>query len=652
MIKAAFAGNPNCGKTTLFNAYTGARLKVANWPGVTVEKKESRINLKSGSFNLVDLPGAYSLTCYTIEEKVARQYLLDGGTDVVINVVDASVLERSLYLTVQLIELGVPVVLTLNMMDVAEKRGIKIDVKHLSELLGVPVMPVSARKRQGLDELIQTAAEFRSNGRALKYSMEIEDKISAAISLLKKSYPELKNPRWYAIKLLESDAEIMSRYPLDLDGVADKSLEGEIIRQRYDYIEGVISEVLENRESTLTDKADKIFAGKYTGLPVFLLIMAAVFLLTFTLGDWLKGFFEGWVESFAFAVEELLLGSGASATVVSLVTDGVIAGVGGVISFLPNIFVLFLSLAFLEDSGYMARAAYVMDGMMSQLGLSGRAFIPMLLGFGCSVPAVMASRTLENERDRLRTMLVVPFMSCSARLPVYVLLSGMFFGKYAVIAAYSMYLIGVLVAAFILLVISKTDKTGRNDLLIELPDYRCPSVRTVAIYVWEKLSDYLHKAGTVIFAASVLLWVLLNFNMHGMTENMADSFAAMAGRVVSPVLAPAGLGYWQIAVALISGVAAKEVVVSSMGVLYGIQNAASPEGMSVLSGLLAGEGFGAVNAYSMMLFCLLYIPCAATLAAIRKESHSGRFTLGAVVLQLAAAWTVSTVFFQIAQLFV
>lgn len=653
-INVAFAGNPNCGKTTLFNAYTGARLKVANWPGVTVEKKEGRMKFNSASYKLVDLPGTYSLTSYTMEERLTRDYLINGGADVIIDVADASSLERNLYLTLQLIELGKPVVLALNMMDIVRERGMKIDLHRLAEMLGIAVVPVCARQRSGLEELMSAAADFRLHrGKCLPvYSDGIENKLEIVISILRKKYPDLRNLRWYALRLLEHDEELLQRYPVDLSGIADDSLESELINERYDFIGKVIAEVLVNKEkkSAATDRIDAVLTHRFFGLPIFLLIMAAVFFLTFTVGDLLKGYFELGIEGIGRGADMLLRRVGAGAMMRSLVTDGIIAGVGGVLTFLPNIFMLFLALAFLEDSGYMSRVSYIMDRIMGRLGLSGRAFIPMLLGFGCSVPAVMASRALEDINYRKKTMLVTPFMSCSARLPVYVLLSRMFFGKYAFFAAYSMYLIGAVTAAAALLVMSRTKRLKSSDLLIELPEYKTPNLRTIVIYVWEKISDYIEKAGTTIFAASVILWVLLNFNAHGMTDEMGGSFAAQIGHLLAPCLAPAGLGYWQIAVALLSGIAAKEVVVSSMGVLFGVANVAAPEGMAALSGALGAMGFGAANAYSMMLFCLLYVPCMATIATLKREACSAKFALGAALLQLGTAWVVSTVFYRLAML--
>lgn len=664
-LNVAFVGNPNCGKTTLFNAYTGARLKVANWPGVTVEKKEGTMKFHDSTFKLVDLPGIYSLTSYTMEEKLSRQYILEDDVDVIVDVVDASSLERNLYLAIQLIELGKPVVLALNMMDIVEKRGMEIDLHRLPEMLGVPAVPVSARRKTGLnvlmhavehhkDKTVEHLEHHHSSGNHIHdhhseyvvvYSDEIEDKIDVIIAMLKKKYPDIINPRWHAIKILENDSEIIEKYPLDLKGIVDRSYEIDIINQKYDFIEEVISEVLvnKNEKSEITDKADRLLTHRIWGLPMFFLIMAVVFMLTFTLGDYLKGFFETWLDSFSTLVRNGLMSVNAGDVFTSLIVDGIIAGVGGVLTFLPNIAILFLSLAFLEDSGYMSRVAYVMDGIMSKLGLSGRAFIPLLLGFGCSVPAVMASRALENKQDRLKTIMITPFISCSARLPIYLFLADMFFGKYAILAAYSMYVIGVVVAILVALILSKCNKGEKiNTLLIELPEYKSPSIYTVLIYVWEKVKDYLSRAGTTILIASVVLWFLLNFGADGLTENMGESFGAMIGKALVPFMSLAGLGQWQTVVSLISGIAAKEVVVSSMTVLYGVNS--SSEFINVLS----QNGFGAINAYSMMLFCLLYVPCIATIATIKKETESVKYTALAVAVQIATAWIVSVIFYQTA----
>ena len=675
LTHVAFIGNPNCGKTTLFNAYTGARLKVANWPGVTVEKKEGSFTYQGEKIRLVDLPGIYSLTSYTMEEKVSRSYIMGDEVNVVIDVADASSLERNLYLTLQLIELGKPVVLALNMMDIVEERGMAIDLHRLPEMLGIPCIPVSARQKRGLEILMHAVLHHKDKELdvlehdhpyeshhhhdhhkdiVMVYSDEIEDKIDLISERLTERYGELPNLRWHAIKYLEQDEEILKKYPLDASDVADRSYETDIINQKYDFIEEIIQECLvgKSEKAQFTDKIDRWLTNRIWGVPIFLGIMALVFFLTFTVGDWLKGYMEQAIEAISRLITNGLVALGTGPVVQSLVVDGILAGVGGILTFLPNIFILFLALAFLEDSGYMARVAYVMDGIMGTIGLSGRAFIPMLLGFGCTVPAVMASRALEDPRDRLKTILVTPFMSCSARLPIYVLFSQMFFGSYAMLAAYSMYVLGILVAIVVALVMNLfTRKKEVNTLLIELPEYKTPNLHSIAIYTWEKVEDYLRKAGTTIFAASILIWVLLNFGVGGMVTDMSQSFGAMAGRLLVPVMGPAGLGYWQIVVALISGLAAKEVVVSSMSVLFGVANAATQSGMGQMAAALAGVGFTVRNAYALMTFCLLYTPCMAAIATIRRETGSWKWTLFGAGFQLVVAWIVAVAVYQIGCLF-
>lgn len=667
-----FIGNPNCGKTTLFNAYTGANLKVANWPGVTVEKVEGAIKAHDMDIHLVDLPGTYSLTSYTMEETVSRNFILSGDVDVIINVADASALERSLYLTLQLLELGKPVVLALNMMDIVEKRGMEIDLHRLPEMLGIPVVPVSARKRRGLDVLLHAAVHHKGvtapdrlihnhasktahahdhhSEFAMVYSDTIEDKIDWIIPELKKKYPDLTNYRWHAIKLLEKDTEITKKYPVDLPQVIDRSYESDIINQKYDFISEIIDEVLlhKQKQDMFTEKVDKVLTSKIWGIPVFLGIMAVTFFLTFTVGDWIKGWFELGIDFISNAVTAGLAAINAGDVVTSLVVDGIIAGVGTIVTFLPNILILFLCLALLEDSGYMARVAYVMEGIMSRLGLSGKAFIPMLLGFGCTVPAIMASRALENKCDRYKVMLVTPFMSCNARLTIYILFAEMFFGDNAMLVAYSMYLIGIVVAILVSAILHIFDrKKSENYLMIELPEYKLPDARTVGIYVWEKVKDYLGKAGSTIFIATIIIWALLNFGPSGFAADTSNSFGAVIGKWLVPVFAPIGLGFWQIVVALIAGISAKEVVVSSCAVLFGIVNAGSDAGMQAFSSALSGIGFGTLNAFCLMVFCLLYIPCAAALATIRKESNSWAWMGFTAVFQLAVAWIVTFIVYRI-----
>lgn len=677
-INVGFIGNPNCGKTTLFNAFTGANLKVANWPGVTVEKKEGYTTYEGEQFKLVDLPGIYSLTSYTMEEKVSRECIMSDEIDVIVDVVDASCLERNLYLTLQLIELGKPVILALNMMDIVEERGMEIDLHRLPEMLGIPAIPVSARKKSGLSVLMHAVSHHADHAiqnplihhhhdkqsrhehnhhteYAMVYSDALEDKIDVIMDALACSYPTLENPRWHAIKLLEKDESVTAAFPLpNLEKIIDRSYEQEIINQKYDFIEEIIQEILVNKseKEAFTEKLDHFLTHRIWGLPLFLGIMALVFLLTFTVGDWLKGYFEIFLESFSAAVTSGLTSLHVGDMMISLVVDGIISGVGGILTFLPNIFILFLALAFLEDSGYMARVAFVMDDIMGHLGLSGRAFIPLLLGFGCSVPAVMASRALEHRKDRLKTILITPFMSCSARLPIYVLFSQMFFPKYAMLVSYSMYLLGIIVAITTAFVLSKLDGSkAEHALLIELPEYKSPNARTIAIYVWEKVKDYLTKAGTVIFVASVILWGLLNFGPSGYVTDISNSFGSIIGKAAVPLFAPVGLGYWQIVVALIAGIAAKEVVVSSCSVLFGVQNITTTDGMSTMVATLGALGFGAANAYALMVFCLLYIPCTATIATINREVESKKLTALIIFFQFAVAWVMSFLVYHIGLLF-
>lgn len=669
-----FIGNPNCGKTTLFNAYTGANLKVANWPGVTVEKVEGTYRDHGEKIRLVDLPGTYSLTSYTMEETVSRNFILSGEVDVVINVVDASALERSLYLTLQLLELGKPVVIALNMMDIVMKRGMEIDLHRLPEMLGVPVIPVSARKRMGLDILIHAAIHHKdSKGPdrlihehkevshhahdhhaeyTMVYSDAMEDRIDAVETALVAAYPDMKNVRWHAIKTLEGDREVREKFPVNVPGVTDKNFEAEIINEKYDFINEIIDEVMvhKQRQDKLTDRLDSALTHRIWGIPIFLGVMAVVFFLTFFVGDLIKSLLEMGFTALSDVVSNGLDSANASGIIKSLLVDGIIGGVGTIITFLPNIFILFLALAFLEDSGYMSRVAYVMEGLMSRLGLSGRAFIPMLLGFGCTVPAIMASRALENKRDRFKVMLVTPFMSCSARLTIYILFAEMFFAQYAFLAAFSMYILGIIVAIVITAILHLIDKKKEvNYLLIELPEYKLPDAHTVGIYVWEKVKDYLVKAGTTIFVATLIIWALLHLGPSGYVDGTAieNSFAGYIGKFLSPAFAPVGLGFWQIVVALIAGISAKEVVVSSCAVILG-----AAQGSDAFMTALAGIGFGSLNAICLMVFCLLYIPCVATLATIRKESKSWKWTIFTAVFQLVVAWVITLIVYQIGSLIV
>ena len=653
-ITVGFVGNPNCGKTTLFNAFTGAKLKVANWPGVTVERVEGETSYKGRPIRVIDLPGIYSLTSYTIEERVTRKCIEENEVDVIINVVDASSLERNLYLTLQLLELKKPVILALNMMDIVEERGMEIDLHRLPEMLGgIPCIPVSARRRTGLDVLMHAVVhhyEEEPHGIVVRYQEPIERLIEKTEVVLRARFGEMENLRWHAIKMLEYDETVCQEHPVDLSNIIDRSYEKDIINEKYDYIEEIISECLVNKESKSerTDQIDRLLTHPVLGIPVFLGIMALVFFFTFTVGDFLKGYFEAGLDWFSASAQAFLTSIHVAGWMESLIVDGIIAGVGGILTFLPNIFILFLALAFLEDSGYMSRVAYVMNETMGMVGLSGKAFLPMLLGFGCTVPAIMATRALESQKDRRRTILVTPFMSCSARLPIYVLFAELFFPDHALLVAYSLYLIGLAVAILVAFIVYRSSKEEyENILLIELPEYKTPNGRTVAIYVWDKVKDYLTKAGTTIFVASIILWFILNLGPSGLVTDVSDSFAAMIGHYISFLLVPAGLGSWQIVVALISGISAKEVVVSSFSVLYGIGNINSAGGMAQLGTALSASGFGPVNAYALMIFCLLYTPCAATIATIKRETHSWKWTCGMMAFQLIVAWVAAVAVYQV-----
>lgn len=585
-VTVALAGNPNCGKTTLFNAITGAHLKCANWPGVTVEKKEGSFVHGGRAYTAIDLPGAYSLGPYTDEERVTRDFIVRGSADVTILVIDAVHLERSLGFAVSVIEGGANAVVALNMIDAARARGIVIDTAELSRLLGVPVVPISARRRVGITELLDAVDAAARGG------------------------------------LSRRGCDIRLQHP---DEIARASVRDH------------------GRADAVSDRIDSVLCRPIIGVAFFALVMAAVFLAAFSLGDAAKLPLAQAIERFGVLVGEWLRAHGASDAAVSLVVSGAISGVGAVVSFLPTIAVLFLILSLLEDSGYMARAAYLFDPITRRAGLSGRAVIPLLLGLGCSVPAIMATRVLEHGRGRVRTIVAVPYISCSARLPVYLMLSQMFCGDHAAAVTIGLYVIGVIFAAA---AASMSEKADAPPLLIELPDYRLPSLRNALIAVWERVRDFLTKAGGVIFISSVVMWALLNFGKDGAAKTPADSFAALLGGALSPLLRPTGLGIWQASLALFCGVAAKELVVSAIAMAYGVLNPASASGRIALAAQMAADGFGAANAYSLMVFVLLYVPCAAALSAIAAEAGRAR-ALKCAVTQLGAAYAAACVTYQI-----
>ncbi|MFP4697950.1 MAG: ferrous iron transport protein B [Eubacteriales bacterium] len=658
-IHVAFVGNPNCGKTTLFNAYTGAKHKVGNWPGVTVEKKEGIVNYDDNTYKLVDLPGIYSLTPYSLEEKLSRNYILNEEVDMIYNIVDASNLERQLFLTLQLIETGKPVVLIMNMMDVVEKNNIKINVEVLEKTLGIPILPVIATKKVGLKQVLNKSLEVYNEIKKYKpikipYSSEIEENVSVIKDLYIKNYSNELDSRWIAIKRLEKDKEILEKFPLSLSVEPKKSYEEDIIQQKYRFIKELLDRALETKKDqfTITDKVDNILTHKYFGIPIFLFIMGFVFFLTFNVGNILVEYFEVAMSFISEWTYEVLVGLKVSEWLISLIVDGIIGGVGGILVFLPNIAFLFLAMALLEDSGYMSRVAYLMDRLMKKIGLSGKAFIPMIIGFGCSVPAIMSARTLEDEKDRLVTMLIAPFMSCAARLPIYVLFSKIFFPGNEMIITYSLYILGIIVAILVAMFFRKTLKKNEiTPLILELPSYKMPELKTTGFYVIEKIKGYIVRAGTIIFMASIIIWFILNFGFDGRVE-MTESFGASIGQFISPFFSLAGFGEWQASLSLIAGIAGKEIVVSSMAVIYGLGEALGESDLNNFATILKKSGFTALSAYSFMVFSLLYTPCVATIGTFKKETNSWKWTIFSVIYQCLIAWLVSVIVYQIGSLFI
>ena len=661
-MKVALAGNPNCGKTTLFNALTGSNQYVGNWPGVTVEKKEGTAHLGDRSITVVDLPGIYSLSPYSMEEIVARDFIIGEGPDAVIDIVDATNLERNLYLTVQLLELERPLVLALNFMDEVKARGDQIDVERLSKELGVPVVPITAKTGEGLDELLQVAHRQMHLGVTYEPDDLYDDfthDIHHRMGELIHDYAYAANlpAHWASIKLLEGDGIVAKalNLPADVQNKLDAIIaeyeassalgdrETLVADSRYRYIERVVhASVVKGKGSegpTLTEKIDRIVTGKYTALPLFLCAMLVMFVITFgPFGSWLQDGVSALIDLFSGWLEGTLTAAGAPAVLISLACDGIISGVGGVLSFLPQIALLFFFLSFLEDSGYMSRAAFIMDRLLRRFGLSGKAFIPMLMGFGCSVPAIMGARTMENEKDRRMTILLIPFMSCSAKLPVYGLLSAAFFGPWAGLVVFGLYVIGMAVGILSGILFKHTLFAGEPaPFVLELPPYRFPSIENITTHVWQKVKGFLVKAGTLILAMSVVLWLLqsFDFSLH-MVDDAGESMLGTLGALIAPVFAPLGFGFWQAAVALLTGFIAKEMVVSSLSMFYGFSLTAA--GTAVAAAM---TGFTPLSAFSMLVFILLYVPCVAATSTMAKELGSAKWTVFSVCWQIGVAYVVS-----------
>lgn len=666
----ALAGNQNCGKTTLFNALTGSNQHVGNFPGVTVDQKSGTIKgIKDCS--VVDLPGIYSLRPYTQEEIVTRDFIIDGKPDGIINIVDATNIERNLYLTLQLLELRVPMVLALNMMDEVRANGGTVDVQKMSRALGIPVVPISAAKGEGISELIDKAVQTAKTRTLPTVSDFCDDTspvhrcIHAVIHLIQDHADNVGIPaRFCAVKLIEGDKEMEKR--LELDKNETELLEHCVVEMedatgfdrnealadmRYTFIEKVtqcaVVKCHESREHSRSVKIDRVLTGKYTALPVFFAVMLLVFWLTFdVIGQRLSDLLSMGIDALSAAADKGLTAYGINPVVHSLIIDGIFTGVGSVLSFLPIIVTLFFFLSILEDTGYMARIAFVMDKLLRHIGLSGRSFVPMLIGFGCTVPAIMATRTVSSDRDRKMTILLTPYMSCSAKIPIYAVFSAAFFPKHAALVMIGLYVTGIILGIIVALILKNTAFRGNPvPFVMELPNYRLPSFKSVMLLLWEKARDFLERAFTVIFVASIVIWFLRTFDTKlNVVEDSSQSLLALVGRFIAPAFAPLGFGDWRAVTSLISGFTAKEAVVSTMAVLMGTS-------VNELGGALSSL-FTPLSALSFLVFTLLYTPCVAAIATVRRELHSRGATLGVVLMQCGVAYLAALAVWQIGSLFV
>lgn len=652
----ALVGNQNCGKTTLFNQLTGSNQHVGNFPGVTIEHKIGQVIGWKG-YELVDLPGIYSIRPYSGEEKVTRNFIIDRKPDAIINIVDATNIERNLYLTLQLIEMGKPMVLALNMMDELLGNHGSVDIQKLSDRLGIPVVPIAAAKNDGVDELMRVVAETAENAhkpRRIDFCSAgpVHRCIHTVSHVVEDHADKIGVPsRFAATRVIEEDDEIisalkLSENELELIGHAVLEMETEggldrnaaLAEMRYRFIEAVCSECVikaqESKEMLRSVRIDKVLTNKYLAIPTFIAIMGFIFWMTFSvLGKWLSDLLALGIAGVTQLTDNALTAYGLNPVVHSLVIDGVFAGVGSMLSFLPIIVVLFFFLAILEDTGYMSRVAFVMDKLLRRIGLSGRSFVPMLIGFGCSVPAIMSTRTLSSERDRKMTMLLIPFMSCSAKIPIYAVFTAAFFPNNGGLVMICLYVFGMLMGIIAAKILSKTAFTGKPvPFVMELPNYRMPSLKTVLLLMWEKAWDFIRRAFTVIFAATIVIWFLQNFDvrLNVVGQGSGDSLLAIIGTWLAPIFAPLGFGDWRVATALVTGLMAKEAVISTLGVLMGVG--------ANLSSAALGSLFTLPSAVSFLVFCLLYTPCVAALAALRRELGSGVKTVLVMASQCCVAW--------------
>ena len=678
-IKIALAGNPNCGKTTMFNALTGANQYVGNWPGVTVEKKEGKLKGKKGKGEdiiVTDLPGIYSLSPYTLEEVVSRDYVLKENPDVIIDLVDATNIERNLYLTTQLIETGVPVVIALNMADLLEKRGIKIDTKRLSMLLDCPIIETSALKGEGLDKLIDEAVKTAKKSSADLpkeiFTKEMEEAISEVKEVLPSSITEDKK-RWYAVKFLENDEKVKEAMKLsasgqslvdskrqDLEKKHDDDMESIVTDERYKFIQKIVNTTVKKAKDKLTvsDKIDRIVTNRILGIPIFVAVMWLVYYVSVTtvgtfVTDWTNDVFVVAIQDF---FTNILTSLGAGDMVMGLVVDGIIGGLGAVLGFVPQMAILFLFLSILEDCGYMVRIAFVMDRVFRHFGLSGKSFIPLLISSGCGIPGIMASKTIEQDNDRRLTIMTATFIPCGAKLPVIALMGGVIAGETAGYAESSfiaplMYFIGIVAVLVAAIILKKTKPFSGKPapFVMELPQYHIPQVKTVLLHVWERLKGFIIKAGTILFLACVVMWFLGGFGFtdggFGMVEDSADSLMAAIGGVIAPIFAPLGFGEWQPVAASISGFTAKEAIVSTMGVLANVAGD-TEDAVNVAAGVASWFPTG-IAAFSFLMFNLLDSPCLAAIATMAKEMNDKKWFWFAIFFQNVFSYIVCLCFYQI-----
>ncbi|MDU4603454.1 MAG: ferrous iron transport protein B [Clostridium perfringens] len=662
MLTIALAGNPNCGKTSLFNLLTKSRQHIGNWPGVTVEKKEGTLKFKGESYKVIDLPGTYSLGAYSEDEIVARNYILKDKPDVVINVVDATNLERNLYLTTQLIEMGANVVIALNMIDQAEALNIEIDTNKLSKRLGVPIIKTSALKNRGIEELIETSIYSKKNEKLINinYGEDIENEIKNLSSLLETYKNKLEFPvNWTALKLLENDEYIKDKVKqLNAPSIFTKLKESNktieknigfeadmsIVDKRYSFISSITEDVIKKpskKQVTTTEKIDKIVTNKYLGIPIFALIMYCLYELTFIIGAGIQEWFGDLIAKAGVIVSEWFSNMGAPELLVGFIDKGLFGGVGAVLSFLPLIMVMYFLLGLLEDSGYMARAAYVMDRLMRGLGLHGKTFVSMIVSVGCNVPGIMSTRTLENKKDRMIAILINPFISCGARMPIYAVFVEAFFPTHQGLVLFSLYVLGIIVALISGKIFSKTLFKGESSYFVmELPAYRMPSIKNVFLLMWEKAGAFFKKAGMIIFPMMIVLWALSVLPL-GVEPNSEHSILGMIGSFVAPLFVLAGYGTWQAGVSLITGILAKESVVATMGMVY----AGVEEGEALIN--VIQQVFTPLSAISFLVMTLLYTPCLAALGAIKRETNSMKWTIFSAVYTFVIALVLSTLVYQV-----